>query len=172
MKEASLPFLFDFIKTFVIHGRAKRALERRVATKDQEVNISLFTVERSSLSIPAGSWPKMQDILRASFVSDPSSTSASDTDTAATKAIKILQDKIQTPPKYCSAKSRKLLANFKGIIQETPIHFHGGMHCETVLATLSKHFELSLKEDVNASLTSTCKVLLFMLDLTSSNHLS
>jgi hypothetical protein len=127
--------------------------------KDREVNISLFTIKRSALRIPMGSWLKIQGILRESLSSDPSSTSADDT---AAAAIKILKDRIQIPPKKYSAKSRQLLANFKKIIQGIPIFFPGGMHCETLLATLSKYFESSLQlRNDNTNLISTCKVFLF-----------
>lgn len=170
LKEADTSSLFRFIKTFVVHLTAKRALERHCfGTKEHEVNISLLTVGRSFLSIPAGSWPKMQNILRASLLSDPESdpsTSASDAD----KAIKTLEDKIQTPPEKCRRRSRYLLSQFKKIIEGTPIRFSGGLHCETVLATLCKYLELFLRGGDNADLISICKVLLFtyyyLLDLT------
>lgn len=160
--EADMPSLFRFIKSFVIHLTAKRALERYCfMTKDQEVNISLFYVERSSLCIPAGSWAKMQDILTASFSSDPSSTSAGDIDTTAvTKAIEILRDKTRTPSRKFGPKSRRLLKNLQSVMQGSSIFFPGGMHCETVLATLGKHFELSLKGDDDANLISTSQKLL------------
>jgi len=159
--EADMPSLFRFIKSFVIHLTAKRALERYCfMTKDQEVNISLFFVERSSLCIPTGSWAKMQDILTASFSSDPSSTSADDINTPVTKAIEILRDKTGTPSRKFGPKSRRLLKDLESVMQGSPILFPGGMHCETVLATLSKYFELSLKGDDNANLISTSQKLL------------
>lgn len=95
--------------------------------------------------------------MRASL-SSGGSTSASDADTAA-KVIQILKEKIQNPPKRCSSECRKLLKKFQQIIQEMTIDFPGGMHCETLLATLGKFFELSHEGDDNANLLSTCKVL-------------
>jgi hypothetical protein len=161
--EASLSSLLRFIKTFVIHLTAKRALERYCFwTKEKEVDICLFTVERSHLCIPTGSWPKMQEILRASFSSDPSLTSAGDIDSTASRAVEILEGKIQMPPLSCSIKTRRLLDNFRKIILGTRIAFPGGMHCETLLATLgSKYFELapSLNGDDDEKLKSICKVL-------------
>jgi hypothetical protein len=172
MKEASMNSLFRFIKTFVIHLTAKRVLEKYAfATKDQEVDITLFTVDRSSLCIPAGSWQKMEDILRASFLSHPSSTPG-DTD-AATKATETLRKKIHSPPSNCGAKSRVLLANFGNIVQGNRVVFNGGMHCETVLATLKKFHELSITaENGNAKFISTCKVLSFTYLAARSHHLS
>lgn len=133
--------------------------------RNHEVKISLFAVERSPLSIPAGSWPNMQAILRESFSSDPSqsSTSAGDSNIAVIKAIKLLEDKIQTPPEKCSTQCRKILENFKRIIQKTPVLLPGGLHCETVLATLGKYFEdtpilWDSDDNANTDLVSICKV--------------
>jgi len=83
----------------------------------------------------------------------------------------LLQDKIETPRHSYSPKTRKLLKNFQKIIDGSEMRFPGGMHCETLLATLSKYFESALKGDNDANLISTCKVLLFtftyfLLDLT------
>jgi hypothetical protein len=172
MKDANTSLsLLRFIKTFVVHLIAKRALEKYCfRINEHEVNISLFAVERSRLSIPAGSWPKMQDILRESLSSDPSesSTSAGDTDISVIKAVKLLEDKVQTPEK-CSLRSRTILRNFKSIIRETPVLVPGGMHCETLLATLSIYFEDFLIPGVdNANLISTCEVLLFFLHIACS----
>ena len=80
----------------------------------------------------------------------------------AAKAIKILQDKIQTPPVNCSEKTRKLLAKFQCIIKGTEIIFPGGLHCETLLATLGKYFELSLTGGGDANLISTFKVFFYL----------
>jgi hypothetical protein len=170
-QEASMSSLFWFIKTFVVHLTAKRALERYCNGINRDVNISLFAVERSHLSIP--SWPGMQDILRESFLSDTfeSSTSAGDADIAS-KAIELIEDKIRNPPQKCGQKCRKMLANFANIIMnKAPLEFKGGLHCETVLATLSQYFkDFLIEDDSNADLISTCKVLLFttycLLDLT------
>lgn len=140
--EASLSSLFRFIKTFVVHFLAKRALERHCySCKDQEVNISLFAAERSRLSIPSGSWPKMQAILKESFSLDSKSSTSADSDIAA-KAIRLLEDKIRTPSDLkCSPESTRLIKQFKDIIEGKPICLPGGLHCETVLATLRKYVE-------------------------------
>lgn len=154
--------LVKFIKTLVVHLTAKRALEIHCfKTKEEQVDISLFTVERSSLSLPKGTWPKMQEILRESFSSCPSEslTSADDSDTTATRAIKILEDIIRTPPKRCTPKTRRLFGFFKNIIEGKPFLFPGGMHCETLLATF-KYFESSLEGNEDANLKSTCEVFL------------
>jgi hypothetical protein len=163
--EASMSSLLLFIKTFVVHLTAKRALEiYSFRTREHDFNISLFAVERSSLYIPAGSWPNMQKILRESFSSGPSesSTSASDAAIAVNKAIKVLEDKILTQQDRYSleGKCRELLGTFKKIIQDIEVYFPGGMHCETLLATLGKYFNNALSlEDDNRNLVSICKVL-------------
>lgn len=132
--------------------------------------MTLITVDRSYLSIPGGSesWSKMEDMLRASFMS---AASGDDADKAATKAIKTLRDKLRTPPKKCCAKTRNLIATFNRIIKGDPILFPGGLHCEGLLATLFKYCELFLKGD-DANLLSTCKVLLFTYLPARSDHLS
>jgi hypothetical protein len=89
----------------------------------------------------------------------------------ADRAIKLLRDKIKTPRDGYSHKTRKLIVNFQKIIDGLEILFPGGMHCEALLATLSKYFESALTGDNDANLISTCKVLLFtftyfLLDLT------
>ena len=165
--------LFRFIRTFVVHLTAKRALEKySFMTKDHEVTISHFGVERSPLFIPAGSWPDMLAILRESFSSDPkSSTSADD---AVSKGIALLEDKIRTPPAECSPKCQKILRKFKKITEDMPVTLTVGMHCEAVLASLGKYYEDFLNSesesgDDNADFVSSCKVLLFsccLLDLT------
>jgi hypothetical protein len=158
MKEASRNSLFRFIKTFVIHLTAKRFLEKRAfMMKDKEVEITLFTVDRSALCIPAGSWQKMEGIVRESFTSDsdPSSTPG-DTDPA-TEALKMLKRKIETTPSNSSKRTRGLLDKFRLIIAGDRVLFHGGLHCETVLATLKKFFEASENRDV--TFMETCKVL-------------
>ena len=96
--EARLSFLLGFIKTFVVHLTAKRALERySFKIKDRAaVNISLLSVERSCFLIPVGSWSEMKGILKESFSSD---TFDSESFSTAAKAIKCLEDKIQT---YCN----------------------------------------------------------------------
>jgi hypothetical protein len=158
------PSLFlKFVKTLVVHFTAKRALERySFRIKDQDVNISLFSVDRSSLAIPAGSWSAMNNMMRALY-SDPSSN---DTATA-TKALEILERKVlKTRQGSSPGKYDNLCAKFKLIINNTPILFPGGMHCETVLATLGKYFEPSLggdESDDKANLTSICKVILLSL---------
>jgi hypothetical protein len=155
IKEASLPSLFRFIKTIVVH----LILERHCFnTKDQEVNISLFTVQRSSLLL--GPWSNMQTILRNSL-SDPhsESTSASTSaDADAAKVIEILKRAIKTPPLMCSDLTRRLLKNLERILENIRVLFPSGMHCEAILASLKKYFESSREEDNNACLESICKV--------------
>ena len=72
------------------------------------------------------------------------------------------------------SKFGNLLENFKLVVEDTsPIVLSGGMHCETVLATLGKYSEsfLSLEGDDNAMLTLTCKVcLLFTCLVLLSEH--
>jgi len=162
--EEDLSRLLRFLKTFVVHLTAKRALERySFKTRGHEAKISLFAVERSPLLIPTGSWSKMKAILTESLSLDPSesSTSAGDADIAI-KAIKLLEDKIEMPPQKCSLKCQKLLTDFKKIIDDVPVLLPGRMHCETVLASLSKYYRnfLVVTGDNNASLTSTCEKLL------------
>ena len=161
---------FKFIKTFVIHLTAKRALERHCfRTIDQEVNISLFAAQRSSLVIPAESWPKMEDTIRASFLSDTGSSADA---TAITKVVKILQDKITRPPANYNERSRGSLVNLKTIMDGKPLFFRGGMHCETVLRTLKQYFESSPGGDDNTNLILICKVILFTYLPAQSDHLS
>ena len=110
--EARLSFLLRFIRTFVVHLTAKRALERySLKNNCRVVNISLLSVKRSCLLIPMDSWPKMKGILKESFSSDPSDLELESFTSAATavKAIKFLEDKIQTLPENCNLKCRKLL---------------------------------------------------------------
>ena len=165
MKEANLTSLLRFIKTFVMHLTAKRVLERHsFRTKDQEVDICLLTVNRSNLSIPERSWQNFKTILEESLLPDPRSSNKDDIGIATaivSEAIEILQCKTSSPPEKYSRKSQKLLQNFAKIIQGTQASFSGGLHCETVLVTLSKYFE-SLMGNDNANLISTCEVLLFL----------
>jgi hypothetical protein len=153
-----------FVKTLVVHFTAKRALERHcLRIKDQDVNVSLFSVDRSALAIPAGSWSTMKDMMRELLSSDPSDDTAT-----ATKALEILEGKI-LQPRQDNPKQNNLLANFKLIIEDQPILLPGGMHCETVLATIGKYFESILKgdgSDDNVNLTTICKVLLLFYLLT------
>jgi hypothetical protein len=154
--EARLSFLLGFIKTFVVHLTAKRALENySLKNKDRVVNLTLLPVERSRLLFPVGSWSKMKAILSESFSSDPSD---SESFTSAAKAIKLLEDKIQMPPENCNLDCRKILKRFKDIIRGTSVLLPG-MHCETVLATLGKYYKDCLDESDNTALP-TCKVLL------------
>jgi hypothetical protein len=142
-------------------------------TKDHEVTISHFGVERSPLFIPAGSWPDMLAILRESFPSDPkSSTSADD---AVSKGIALLEDKIRTPPAECSPKCQKILRKFKKITEGTPVTLGGGIHCEAVLESLRKYYEDFLNSksgDDNEDLVSSCKVLFQFILLARSDALS
>jgi hypothetical protein len=163
--DEGMPYLLRFIRTFVVHLTAKRALERYYF-QAKEAKISLFGVERTPLLLPAGSWPKMQAILRESLSSDPSesesSTSAGDADIAI-KAIQLLQEKIETPPQNYSLRCGNLVKDFKKIIDDVPVLLPGRMHCETVLATLSKYYGNCLViGDDNANLACTCEVLLFL----------
>ena len=157
--KASMSSLLRFIKTLVVHLTAQQALERFCfRTRDLDVKISFFAVEQSNLFIPAGSWQKMKEILREAFSSDPSKSSTSapagDAVTAVDKAIKLLEDKILTPPEECGGKRRAVFANFESIIQDKPVDLPGGMHCqcETLLATLGRYFNKCLcleEEDAN-----------------------
>jgi hypothetical protein len=175
--EGGLSYLLRFLRTFVVHLTAKRALERYYfKTREHEAKISLFAVERTPLVMPVGSWPNLKDILTKSLLPDPSdsesSTSASDADITI-KAIKLLEDKIKTPPQKYSPKCRYLLADFERITQNKPILLHGGMHCETVLATLGRYYENCHFEGNNsANLVSTCEVLYFYLLTARSDLLS
>lgn len=175
MKEKVTSSLLRFIKTFIVHLTAKRALERHCfGCRDQAINLSLFAVDRPPQCIPARSWQKLQDILTNGFLSllNSSSTSTGETlaDTAA-RAIDVLQERIKNPRDYYSPRTKKLLEKFQKIIEGSHMRFTGGMHCETLLATLSKYFEAALKGRNDADLQSICKVLLFiftyfLLDLT------
>ena len=162
-----------FLKTLVVHFTAKRALEKySFRIKDHEVKFSLFSLERSPLAIPAGSWSK--NMIKMAFLPDP--TNDSDTPTAATKAFEILERKVLKRSRDQS-KLDKLLAGFEQVITDNkPIILDGGLHCETVLATLGKFYETFLTKDEsdnNANLISTCKVrLLFTWLLVLSEHLS
>ena len=167
-----------FVRTLVVHFTAKRTLEKHcLRLKDEDVNVSLFSVERSALAIPAGSWSTMKDMMRALFSSNPSSTSTNDT-ALATKALEILEAKVlKAVTGQDNSKHGKLLANFKLIIEgNESILLPGGMHCETVLATLCKYFESVFgrdESDDKANLISICKVLLlFTCLLVLSEHLS
>jgi hypothetical protein len=152
-----------FIKTLVVHFTAKRALEKHCfRIKDRDVKISLLSVERSRLIFPAQSWITMKDMIEALFSSDPSSASTDGT-AAATKALRILEDKV-LKTSHDNSKLRNVIANFKLIIEDgKSVFIPGGMHCETVLATLGKHYESIFGQDESddkANLISTCKVLL------------
>lgn len=159
---------FKFVKTLVVHFTAKRALETHcLRLTDQEVDATLFYVERSRLVIPTGSWLTMKAMMEELFVSDPSPTTA-------TKAFKILEGKVLDVK--VKPKLQKLLAGFRCIINDKRILLSGGMHCETVLATLGKYFEPFLQTDQrgnNGDLITLCKVLLlFTFLLVLSEHLS
>jgi len=137
-------------------------------TKDHDVTISHFGVERSSLLIPSGSWPDMLAILRESFSSDPKSSTSDD---AVSKGVALLEHKIRTPPPECSPKCQRILRKFKKITQDTPVTLTCGRHCDAVLASLGYYEDFLNSEsgDNNADLVSSCKVLLFtccLLDLT------
>lgn len=169
---------FKFIKTFIVHFSAKRALERHCFTlKEQDVKVSLFHVERSPLVIPAGSWSTMEVMIRGLFSSDPSSTSTDDT-AIATKALEIIKvkakDAVALPSLSRDSDNSKhvgLLATFDSLVNDKAIRFTGGMHSETVLATLGKYFELHSADEVK--LGSICEVLLlFICLLFLSEHLS
>ena len=166
--DGAFSYLLRFIKTFVVHLSAKRALERYYfQTRQHDAKISLFAVERSPLIIPKGSWPKMKAILTESLTSDSSesSTSAGDADSATKvdEAIKLLEDKIKKPPQKCSPKCLKLIKDFSKIIDDVPVLLPGRLHCEAVLATLSKYYENCLViGDDNANLACACKVILFL----------
>jgi hypothetical protein len=157
--EARLSFLLGFIKTFVVHLTAKRALERySFKNKGRVVTISHISVKRSLLHVPAGSWSKMKAMLSESFSSDPSDSES------ATQAIKYLEDTV-TPSldsdfKKFDSDCNKVVKSFKDIIQEKSVTLPGGMHCETVLATLGKYYKNCLDESDNPVLFSICKVLL------------
>ena len=81
---------FRFLKTLVVHFTAKRALEKHVLQVPNEgINFSLFSVERSALAIPNGSWSIMEDMIRELFSSEDHSSTL--TDVTATKAVEILK---------------------------------------------------------------------------------
>ena len=121
---------FRFLKTLVVHFTAKQSLEKQsLRMKDEDISISLFSVDRSPLVIPVGSWSTMEDMVRSSF-------SSAEADTAiATKAVEILKGKVSNlRAEGCQDKSKfgNLLENFKLVIDNTsPIVLSGGMHCET-----------------------------------------
>jgi hypothetical protein len=156
--EARLSFLLGFIKTFVVHLTAKRALERlgySFKNKNRVVTISLISVKRSRLRIPVGSWSKMKSILSESFSSDPS-----DSESLA-KAIEFLEDTLsENSDLKFDSECGKVVISFKNIIQGKSVLLPGGLHCETVLATLGKYYKGCLDESDNPKLVSTCKVLL------------
>lgn len=172
MKEEARSSFFRFIKSFVIHLTAKRALERHCfGFKGQPIDISLFAVERPPLCIPAGSWPKMRDVLKRSFLSSWNSSLTSPGETredTANRAINILEKKIKNLEIRYGPKTQKILGNFQRIIDGLQVHFPGGLHCETLLATLSKYFESAIKGDNDADLISTCKVLYLYLHISCS----
>jgi hypothetical protein len=161
--DGGISCLLRFIGTFVVHLTAKRALERHYfKARGHEAKISLFAVERSCLLLSKGSWPEMKTILRESLSSE-SSTSAGDA--RADRAIELLEKKIETPLQNCSHQCRKLVKDFKDIIKDVPVLLPGRMHCETVLATLSKYYEDCLvmgEDNDNVNLVYICKVLLFL----------
>ena len=164
---------FRFLKTLVVHFTAKRALEKHVLQVPNEgINFSLFSVERSALAIPNGSWSTMEDMIRELFSSEDHSSTL--TDVTATKAVEILKDKVSKTQN--SAKYGRLFSEFKLFIDNNGgILLTGGLHCETILATLGKYYKSCkfLLADDNANLTSICKVLLlFTCLLILSEHLS
>ena len=164
---------FRFLKTLVVHFTAKRALEKHVLQVPNEgINFSLFSVERSALAIPNGSWSTMEDMIRELFSSEDHSSTL--TDVTATKAVEILKDKVSKTQN--SAKYERLFSEFKLFIDNNGgILLTGGLHCETILATLGKYYKSCkfLLADDNANLTSICKVLLlFTCLLILSEHLS
>jgi len=171
--EAGDAFSFlRFLKTLVVHFTAKRYLERQsLQMKDDDINVSLFSVDRSPLVIPVGSWSKMEEKIRSLF--------SSADENMATKAIKILKDKVSgLGPEGRREKSKfdNLLEDFKRVVDNScPIVYSGGLHCEAVLATLRKYSEsiLGSEGDDSAELISTCKVLLlFTCLVVLSEHLS
>jgi hypothetical protein len=123
---------FRSLKTLVIHFTAKRALEQRcILLKNDDVKISLLYVERSPLRIPAGLWSRMEDMMKMLFPDDTAT---------AEKALEILKGEAQKP-RTRDSKLDKILADFKLVIDGTTVLLTGGMHCETVLATLGRYFK-------------------------------
>ena len=168
IKKERLSSFFKFIRTIVIHLTAKRALERHShMTKGLDVNISLISMERSALCFPSGSWLAMKGMMRESLLS-----SEGDTNTDVDKAVEILQKIQQAPADTCSSESIRLLGTFKSIIDNERVLFSGGLHCETVLATLHWYSDSLPPGDENSNLISTCKVLLFTFLPAQSDHLS
>jgi hypothetical protein len=98
----------------------------------------------------------MKAILSESFSSDPS-----DLESVA-KAIKFLEDTLSGENSNVKLDSdcEKIVRSFKDIIDEKPVTLPGGLHCETVLATLGKYCKYYLDESDNPILVSICKVLL------------
>jgi hypothetical protein len=170
---ASSESFFKFLKTLVIHFSAKRALETHsLRVKTENINLSLFSVERSALVIPAGSWSSMEAMIREVFSSNPSSTSIGVT---AKEAIEILEGKVLKKQDLDdSTKYGRLLKEFQFFIGNNgQILLTGGLHCETVLATLGMYFKSWNFVDNSTNLTSICEVrLLFTCLLILSEHLS
>ena len=166
----SISFL-KFLKTLVVHFTAKRALERQCfRLKNQDVTISLFSVDRTSLCISAGSWSAMKNTIKELFTSGPTSTSTDDTATP-TKAIAILETELKKLE--FNSKHVGLIQDFKRLTKGEEIRLNCGLHCEAVLETVSKYVLGSDNLDDKAKLTSTCKVfLLFNCFLGLSEHLS
>ncbi len=123
---------FRSLKTLVIHFTAKRALEQRcILLKNDDVKISLLYVERSPLRIPAGLWSRMEDMMKMLFPDDTAT---------AEKALEILKGEAQKS-RTRDSKLDKILADFKLVIDGATVLLTGGMHCETVLATLGRYFK-------------------------------
>jgi hypothetical protein len=147
-----------FLRSLVVHFTAKRTLERHCfRTKDQEVNLSLFHVGRTSLAIPAGSWSTLECLLNESYSPKSSLTSTAE-------AIEILKGKVlnrSLTTQQQNSQIGSILGKFQLVMEDKePLLLSGGLHCETVLATLGKYFESILQGDDKANLTSICKVLL------------
>ena len=154
---------FKFIKTFVVHFTAKRALENSCVRFNErgDVKIILFALDRSSLNILPGSWPQMVIMLKNLF---PDTVTAD-------KALEVLTSKIKGLDSE-SSKHQKLLAGFKKFIEgNKAIRISGGMHCETVLLTIALFYKSFLGED--SYLMSICEVRLLLTCLVVlSEHLS
>ena len=149
-------------------------------------------MERSNLFIPAGSWENMEKMVEELFPVSPDDTAT----VTLAKVVKILREKVEKVLEKVlepslgngqgdgqgdhDGKFGMLLKHFRDlIINETDqsVKFSGGLHCETVLATIGKYFETSLigggDSDDNANLTSICKVILLLTcRLILSEHLS
>ena len=140
------------MKNLVVHIIAKWMLQTYRLKSDQDVEVSLLTMEPFQLSISIPSWPEMADLMETSLKLGDESETAKVTEILRTK-ISALQSG-QVASKYTA-----VLSKFGPLITPNPkvekISFTGGLHWETILMTAGKYFQ---DNEGVADLTSACKV--------------